>query len=127
MKSSCCHFCYQFQELQKNSETVVPRFEFTVFPECFIDYPLLRLPETVSFILFRCYIGANLLNFLYLKDDIFHLTQGYFPQKVISGQKFYKLSNITWTGSPKGTPLYLPYKYVPPPRVIGMVFAAGLV
>ena len=58
---------------------------------------------------------------------MFHLTQGYFSQKVISGQKFYKLSNITWTESPGGTPLYLPYMYVPPPRVTGMVFAAGRV
>ena len=41
---------------------------------------------------------------------------------MISGQKFYKLSNITWTESPGGTPLYLPYRCVPPPRVIGMAF-----
>lgn len=67
------------------------------------------------------------LTFYIKKDDIIHLTQGYFPQKVISSQKFYKLSNIRWTGSPGGTPLYLPYRHVPPPRVIGMVFAAGLV
>ena len=65
MKYFCCYFCYQFQELQENPETMVPRFEFTVFPERFLDYPFLRLPETVSFILFRCYIGAKLFNFLY--------------------------------------------------------------
>ena len=70
----------------------------------------------------------NSLTF-YIKKMIFFtdLTQGYFPQKVISGQKFYKLSNITWTGSPGGTTLYLLYRYVPPPRVIGMIFAASLV
>ena len=65
----------------------------------------------------------------YIKKMIFFtdLTHGYLPQKVISGQKFYKLSNITWIGFPGGTPLYLPYRSVPPPRVIDMIFAASLV
>lgn len=65
----------------------------------------------------------------YIKKMIFFtdLSQGYLPQKVISVQKFYKLTNITWTGSPGGTPLYLPYRSVPPPRVIDMIFAASLV